>query len=142
MNRWFYKPDKMFLARLQHDGDLLLSIKNVFKESGIRMGFFTAIGAVKTAHVGFYDQKAKTYADSIIDEPAEILSCVGNISTVDGDTSVHAHITLGLKDGTAKGGHLLEGTVIFASELFGIALEGQGLERRFDEITGLKLWSS
>jgi predicted DNA-binding protein with PD1-like motif len=142
MNPWFYKPDKMFLARLPHDGDLLLSIKNVFKESGIQMGFFTAIGAVKTTHVAFYDQAAKIYTDFIIDEPAEILSCVGNVSEVDGGMSVHAHITLGLKDGTAKGGHLLEGTVIFASELFGVALEGQRLERRFDEITGLKLWSS
>ncbi len=142
MNQWSYKPDKMFLARLPYDGDLFLSIKNVFKENGIQMGFFTAIGAVKTAHAAFYDHKAKTYTDFIIDEPAEILSCVGNISEVDGDTSVHAHITLGLKDGTAKGGHLLEGTIIFASELFGIALDGQKLERRFDDITGLKLWSS
>jgi predicted DNA-binding protein with PD1-like motif len=142
MNRWFYKADKVFLARLPHDSDLLLSIKDVFKESGIQMGFFTAIGAVKTARVAFYDQTAKIYTDLIIDETAEILSCVGNISEVDGDISVHAHITLGLKDGTAKGGHLLEGTIIFASELFGIALDGQKLERRFDDITGLKLWSS
>ncbi|HOE16024.1 MAG TPA: DUF296 domain-containing protein [Syntrophorhabdaceae bacterium] len=142
MNPWFYKPDKIFFARLPHDGDLLLSIKSVFKENGIQMGFFTAIGAVKRACVAFYDQGTKTYTDFVIDEPAEILSCVGNISEVDGDVFVHAHITLGLKDGTAKGGHLLEGTTIFASELFGIALEGQRLERRFDEVTGLKLWSS
>lgn len=132
----------MFLARLPHNGDLFLSIKDVFKENSIQMGFFTAIGAVKTAHAAFYDQGTKTYTDFIIDEPAEILSCVGNVSEVDGDLSVHAHITLGLKDGTAKGGHLLEGTIIFASELFGIALDGQRLERRFDDITGLKLWSS
>lgn len=137
-----YKPDKIFFVRLPHDSDLLLSIKSVFKENGIQMGFFTAIGAVKRAHVAFYDQGTKTYTDFVIDEPAEVLSCVGNISEVDGDIFVHAHITLGLKDGTAKGGHLLEGTTIFASELFGIALEGQRLERRFDEITGLKLWSS
>jgi predicted DNA-binding protein with PD1-like motif len=139
---WFYKPDRMFLTRLPHDSDLLLSIKDVFRESGIQMGFFTAIGAVRTAHVAFYDQAAKAYTDFIFDEPAEILSCVGNVSEVDGDISVHAHITLGLKDGTAKGGHLLEGTIIFASELFGIALDGQKLERHFDDITGLKLWSS
>lgn len=139
---WFYKTDKTFLVRLPHDGDLFLSIKDVFQESGIRMGFFTAIGAVKKARIAFYDQEAKIYNDLIVDEPAEILSCTGNISEVDGGMSVHAHITLGLKDGTAKGGHLLEGTVIFASELFGIALDGQRLERCFDNITGLKLWSS
>lgn len=142
MNPWFYKPDRVFLTRLQYDGDLFLSIKNVFKENGIQMGFFTAIGAVKTAHVAFYDQAAKTYTDFIIDEAAEILSCVGNISEIDGDISVHAHITLGLKDGTAKGGHLLEGTIVFAAELFGVALDGRRLERRFDDTTGLKLWSS
>ncbi len=99
-----------------------------------------AIGAVKSAKVAFYDQDNKVYGNLSIDEPAEILSCFGNISEVDGEIFAHAHITLGLKDGTAKGGHLIEGTAIFACELFGVSLEGEQLKRRYDEVTGLKLW--
>ena len=139
---WQYKANKIFLERLQHDRDLLLSIQQVFAQQGIKMGFFAAIGAVKRAKVGFYDQKERSYREELIDEPAEILSCIGNASELEGDTSVHAHVTLALEDGSTRGGHLLEGTVIFACELCGVELAGEQLKRVFDTVTGLKLWET
>ena len=54
---------------------------------------------------------------------------------------VHAHVTLGDKDGQAFGGHLAEGTLVFACE-FAI-LEHQSatsLVRQIDGPTGLFLW--
>ena len=139
---WIYNTGKAFLDRLPHDADLLISIKEAFKKSNIRMGFFVAIGAVKYAKMAFYAQGDHTYHEFSIDEPAEILNCTGNVSELDGEIFVHAHITLGLKDGIAKGGHLVEGTKIFACELFIIPLDGEQLQRSFDEVTGLKLWNN
>lgn len=135
-----YNIEKTFLARLNHDADLLTAIKDIFKSNNIKTGFFNAIGAVKCARIGFYNQQDKVYKELKIDEPAEILSCIGNISEIDDDMSVHAHIVLGLKDGNTKGGHLLEGTLIFACELFGMSLKGTQLKRKYDDTTGLKLW--
>jgi hypothetical protein len=137
---WPYNTGETFLDRLPHDGDLLVSIKESFEKAGITMGFFVAIGAVKCAKVAFYGQDDHQYHDFSFNEPAEILNCTGNVSELDGETFVHAHITLGLKDGTTKGGHLVEGTKIFACELFAIPLEGEQLKRIFDKVTGLKLW--
>lgn len=137
---WPYNTGETFLDRLPHDGDLLVSIKESFEKAGITMGFFVAIGAVKCAKVAFYGQDDHQYHDFSLNEPAEILNCTGNVSELDGETFVHAHITLGLKDGTTKGGHLVEGTKIFACELFAIPLEGEQLKRIFDKVTGLKLW--
>lgn len=131
---------KAFLERLPYDGDLLASIKEEFKKRNVKMGFFVAIGAVKNAKMAFYGQVDHKYHEFSIGAPAEILNCTGNVSEVDGDTFVHAHITLGLEDGTTRGGHLVEGTRIFACELFVIPLDGEQLKRTFDEATGLKLW--
>jgi predicted DNA-binding protein with PD1-like motif len=137
---WSYQQGKTFLTRLPHDGELLDEIKAAFLAQGIETGWFSAIGAVKKTNVAFYDQLEKVYKTIPIDEPAEILSCIGNVSELDGQLFVHAHITLGLQDGLTKGGHLLEGTVIFSCELFGVGLEGENLPRRYDDVTGLKLW--
>ena len=134
---WHYNTGKAFLDRLPHDGDLLVSIKEAFQRSGTKMGFFVAIGAVKYAKIAFYNQDDHKYHEFPVDEPAEILNCTGNVSELDGETFVHAHITLGLKDGTTKGGHLVEGTKIFACELFAIPLDGEQLKRSFDDVTGL-----
>ena len=137
---WHYNSGKAFLDRLPHDGDLLVSIKESFKKAGIKMGFFVAIGAVQYAKIAFYNQDDLKYNEFSVDEPAEILNCTGNVSDLDGETFVHAHITLGLKDGTTRGGHLVDGTKIFACELFAIPLDGEQLKRTYDQITGLKLW--
>ncbi len=137
---WLYNCSKTFLARLKHDDDLLCAIKDTFQSSSVGMGVFMAIGAVKKARIAFYDQKERIYIEEQIDEPAEILSCIGNVSEKNGEIFVHAHITLGLKDGSVKGGHLIEGTKIFACELYGAVLEGEQLERCFDDVTGLTLW--
>ena len=131
---------KAFLERLPHDSDLLASIKEEFKKRNIKMGFFVAIGAVKNAKMAFYGQDDHKYHEFSVDEPAEILNCTGNVSELDGETFVHAHVTLGLKDGTTRGGHLVEGTKIFACELFALPLDGEQLIRTFDAVTGLKLW--
>jgi hypothetical protein len=139
---WHYNSGKAFLDRLPHDGDLLVSIQEAFQRSGTKMGFFVAIGAVKHAKIAFYNQDDHKYHEFSVDEPAEILNCTGNVSELDGETFVHAHITLGLKDGTTKGGHLVEGTKIFACELFAVPLEGEPLKRSFDDVTGLKLWQA
>jgi uncharacterized protein len=139
---WRYRTNEAFLDRLPHDGDLFTSIREAFKKSDIRMGFFVAIGAVKCAKMAFYGQEDHAYHEFSVDEPAEILNCTGNVSELDGETFVHAHITLGLKDGTTRGGHLVEGTKIFACELFAIPLDGEQLRRSLDDVTGLKLWKS
>lgn len=142
MLMWHYNAGKAFIDRLPHNGDLLVSIREAFESAGIKMGFFVAIGAVKYAKMAFYGQADHRYHEFSLDEPAEILNCSGNVSELDGETFVHAHITLGLKDGTTKGGHLAEGTKIFACELFAIPLDGEQLKRAFDDVTGLKLWKT
>lgn len=139
---WAYNERKAFLDRLPHDGDLLVSIREAFRKAGVKMGFFVAIGAVQHARMAFYDQESHAYLEFSVEEPAEILNCTGNVSELDGETFVHAHITLGLKDGTTKGGHLVEGTKIFACELFAIPLDGEQLKRTFDDVTGLRLWKA
>jgi uncharacterized protein len=137
---WHYIPKDTFLERLPHGADLLVAIRDLFEGQGSRMGFFAAIGAVEKATVGFYNQQTRSYETLSIDEPAEILSCVGNVSELKGSVMIHGHITLGLKDGSTKGGHLMQGTLIFACELFGCILEGPQLVRTFDDETGLNLW--
>jgi len=46
-----------------------------------------------------------------VDEQCEVLSLIGDIASGDDGPSLHAHVVLGLADGTTRGGHLLEGRV-------------------------------
>ena len=135
-----YETGKVILEGLPHGSDLLETITDLARREGVQVGTIMAIGAVKRSRIGFYDQTAREYRERDIEGPMEICSCLGNISLKDGEIFVHAHITLADSEGRVVGGHLCVGTIIFAAECRISELQGESLERSYDETTGLSLW--
>jgi len=135
-----FNLERNLLIRAEHNSDLVQFITKIAEKRGITVAAFTAIGAVKHAKLGFYDQENRKYREITIDTPHEIASCIGNISLKDGKPFVHVHAVLAGEDGNTKAGHLIEATV-FAAEVHLRELEGAKLERKRDEVTGLSLWN-
>lgn len=131
--------NKELVVRLKHDADLVQSITELARNKGIEAGSFTAIGALKSARLGYYDQKDREYREIKIDSPHELASCIGNISLKDGEPFVHVHAVLADRTGNTKGGHLFGG-IVFAAEVHLRQLEGPKIERKYDEATGVSLW--
>jgi predicted DNA-binding protein with PD1-like motif len=127
------------VVRAKHDSDLVEFLTELAKKNRIMVATFTAIGALKYAKLGFYDQKTHEYSEILLSTPQEIACCVGNISMKEGEPFVHAHAVLADRDGNTKAGHLLEGKV-FAAEVHLIELLGTKLVRKNDAATGLSLW--
>jgi predicted DNA-binding protein with PD1-like motif len=134
-----YDTCKHLMVRFRQDADLIRSITELARRKGIEAGSFTAIGALKRAKLGYYDQKNRKYREMMIAAPHELVSCVGNVSLSEGKPFVHAHVVLGDEKGNTKAGHLLEG-IVFAAEVHLRQLEGPKLERKLDEVTNLWLW--
>ena len=134
-------PGRKIMGRLAKGEDLLAALSKVAREHGITLGEVQAIGAVSQARVGYYHQTERQYYFLDLARPLEIASLIGNISLKDGEPMVHAHVTLSDSDGRAFGGHLAEGTLVFACEF--TIQEYQSatpLVRRMDDPTGLFLW--
>ncbi|RLB08278.1 MAG: DNA-binding protein [Deltaproteobacteria bacterium] len=129
-----------YLIRLPHGADLLEVLTEQCRKRGVRVGFLSVIGAVQEATIGYYDQKDRLYRSRQISGGLEITSCMGNISLKDGTVMVHAHILLSDAGGKTYGGHLMSPTILFAGEALIQELEGEPLERKYDEVTGLFLW--
>ena len=134
-----YDASKELIVRLKHDAEVVQSISELAKSKGIKAGSFTAIGALKRAELGYYDQRSHEYRKIRIESPMELASCIGNISLKDGEPFVHAHAVLSDEKGKTTAGHLLEG-IVFATEVYFRQLEGPKLERKYDEVTELMLW--
>jgi predicted DNA-binding protein with PD1-like motif len=99
---------------------------------------FTAIGAFSRAVVGYFDLERKDYEPIDVDEQVEVLSIVGHVTREPGGRNVHAHAVLSRRDGTAIGGHLLEGHVRPTLEIV-LTESPAHLRRTKDEATGLPL---
>ena len=127
------------MLRVKHDCDLVKFIAEFAQEQKIGAALFTALGALKRTKLGFYDQQKHVYKELDVDVPVELASCVGNISVREGKPFVHAHAVLSDEEGNTKAGHLFE-AIVFAGEVHLLELEGQRLERKPDNVTGLFLW--
>lgn len=127
------------LALVLETGDEVMdTLRSFARERGLRASQFTAIGALKNAKLAFFDLPTMKYAPIPIDEQAEVLSLLGDITEEDGEPRVHAHAVLGLRDGTTRGGHLLEAHTRPTLEVL-LTESPDLLERRHDPQTGLSL---
>jgi hypothetical protein len=134
------KLGKTVFARLDKGEDLLEAIASVAKQSKISSGFFTLIGTLKKAKIGFY--RDGNYEPIEIDGPLEIVSCIGNVSIKEKMPIIHAHMAVSDEKGQTFGGHVLpECLISITGELMLVEAMGLKLERKFDEKTKLNLWS-
>jgi predicted DNA-binding protein with PD1-like motif len=110
------------------------------EENGLDASQITAIGAFSSATLGYFDFEITDYREIPIDEQVEVLSLVGDIATHDGKPKVHAHVVVGRKDGTTRGGHVLQAHVRPTLEVI-VTESPRHLKRRSDPPTGLALIS-
>lgn len=113
-------------------------IESFAAEHRLTAAQITAIGAFARATLGWFDWDEKTYREIVVDEQVELLSLVGDIALKDDEPSLHAHVVVGKRDGSAHGGHLLSATVRPTMEI--ILTEAPAhLRKRHDPESGLAL---
>ncbi len=108
------------------------------KQASLTAAHFTAIGAFSDVTLGYIDLEKKDYKHNRLREQVEVLSLIGNVALHEGKPKVHAHIVVGRSDGTAHGGHLIEGQVQPTLEVV-ITESPHHLRRTTDPRTGLAL---
>jgi predicted DNA-binding protein with PD1-like motif len=107
-------------------------------EHRLTAAHFTGLGAFRSVVLGYFEWQKKDYKRIPIDEQVEVVSLVGDIALANGKPVVHAHVVVGKADGTAYGGHLLEGRVRPTLEVV-LTESPSHLRRTHDAASGLPL---
>ena len=130
--------EKTFALVFDTGDEAMAGLTAFAAEQGIAAAHFTAIGAFRDVTLGFFEWPSKTYKKIPLHEQVEALSLIGDIALNDGQPTIHAHVVVGLSDGTTRGGHLMEAHVRPTLEV--ILVESPAhLQRRFDPASGLAL---
>lgn len=104
-------PTRAYVVVLDPQDEAVVALTEFAREHGLGASQITAVGAFKTAVVGWFDRGAKDYRRIPVGEQCEVLSLVGDIAVGREGPVPHLHAVLGLQDGSTRGGHLLEGHV-------------------------------
>lgn len=132
-------PPRTFAVVLAESDSVTDELTRFAADHDVGAAALTAIGAFRRATLGFFDRTAKEYLEIPVEEQAEVLSLTGDLARADdGAVALHAHVVLGLRDGTTRGGHLLSATVRPTLEV--MVTESPGLlRRRYRPDVGLAL---
>jgi predicted DNA-binding protein with PD1-like motif len=124
-------------------GDEVIERLTAFaRDANILFASFHALGAFERATFAFWNWDTRRYEDIPIGEQVEVVSLVGNVARDEkGKHRVHAHVSLGKRDGSLIGGHLKVGIVRPTLELV-LTQSNVEITRRRDDETGLPLITS
>jgi predicted DNA-binding protein with PD1-like motif len=131
-------PQRTFAVVFDKGDEVLENLLAFAREHDLSAAEFTGLGALSDAVLGYFDWQQKDYLRISIDEQVEVLNLTGNVALDDGEPKLHPHIVLGKRDGTAHGGHLLEGHVRPTLEVI-VTESPAHLRRQSDPETGLAL---
>jgi predicted DNA-binding protein with PD1-like motif len=129
---------KTFAAVFEKNEEIAQPLLAFANEHGISAAQVTAIGAFSQVVLGYFDPQKKSYMQIPVREQVEVLSFIGNLTREDGKCKLHAHVVVGKSDGTAHGGHFLQGKVWPTLEMV-VSEAPQHLRRVQDKETGLAL---
>lgn len=130
---------RTFVVVLDTEDEVMSCLKRFVERERLHSGQFSAIGAFRSAVLGYFDWERKDYVHIPISEQVEVASFIGDLATgPDSKPSLHIHCVLGRRDGRAMAGHLLEAHVRPTLEIIWRDSPAH-LSKRHDADSGLAL---
>jgi predicted DNA-binding protein with PD1-like motif len=127
------------VIRFEKGEEIVSTLKKFCEEEDISTAsIISCIGATDSLEIGIYDTLKKEYKSIIRDGDHEITSINGNITTMNGNTYLHLHITVADKELKIFGGHLNSAIVSATCELILAPISGN-VKRFHDKTSGLNL---
>lgn len=129
-----------YIIRMQCGENILSDIKEVCQNEKIVLGSVQGIGALDEVTIGVFDRNQFKYLSESYKGDFEIASCIGNISTQNGETYLHIHIVIGnVHEDKVYAGHLSKGIISLTGEFVIHKINGV-VEREYSEEVGLNLF--
>lgn len=131
--------EDIIVARIDKGEEILENLKVICKKENVKLANVNALGAINDFEVGLFDVDEKKYYSKKYTGNFEIVSLTGSITTKNGETYMHIHLSAGDKENKVYGGHLNRAVVSATCEMFIQVIDGK-VERKFDEEIGLNLF--
>jgi len=130
---------RTYAVVLETGDEVMVCLRQFVSQERLAAAQITAIGAFSDAVLRYFDWETKSYLDIAVNEQVEVASMVGDVAEdPSGEPSLHIHLVLGKRDGSALAGHL--GSAHVRPTLEAIFNESPAhLRKRKDLETGLAL---
>jgi predicted DNA-binding protein with PD1-like motif len=131
--------ERTFAVELETGEEAMACLHTFAKQQRISAAQITAIGAFSSLVLKYFDWDKKQYLDNPVKEQVEVASLIGDVALApSGEPSIHVHLVVGRRDGTALAGHLGSGVVRPTLEII-LTESPAHLRKKQDPQSGLAL---
>jgi len=127
------------MVRIDKGEELVDGLKTICKKLDIKLGSIIGIGATDKVIVGLMNTKTKKYQSKEFTGDHEIVSLVGNITTMNGEVYLHLHVIICNVEHKALGGHLTSAVISATFEGIIDIIDGQ-INREYNDAVGLNVF--
>ncbi len=111
-----FDPGRVYLLSFDRGEDLLDSLTGFARSNDVLAAVVTFLGSVSRADLSWYDPDTGGYRTLVREEQLEVAGGTGNISLHEDRPLVHIHAVFADSTGRTIGGHINQGTTVFAME--------------------------
>jgi uncharacterized protein len=111
----------VYQVRFSTGDEILSGLQELAEKHHITSAYITGLGGLSTALLGWGDPANGAFKKVPIEDKAELVSLVGDISMRNDKPYVHLHAVVGFKDGSTKAGHVIEAHVAPIAEIAVVA---------------------
>ena len=130
---------RTFVVVLETGEEVMECLERFSREQRIAAAQLTAIGALSEVVLRYFDWDSKEYREVPVREQVEVASLIGDVAQApSGGPSLHIHLVVGRRDGTAMAGHLGRARVRPTLEVI-LTESPAHLRKRQDAESGLAL---
>jgi predicted DNA-binding protein with PD1-like motif len=130
---------RTFAVILETGDEVMGCLRQFATSSNVHAAQLTAIGALSDLVLMYFDWEKKDYLRIPVREQVEVASLIGDVALApSGEPSLHVHLVVGKRDGTAMAGHLAEAHVRPTLEVI-LTESPAHLRKVKDKTTGLAL---
>jgi predicted DNA-binding protein with PD1-like motif len=130
---------RTFAVVMERGDEAMKSLQRFAVAHRIAAAQITGIGAFSAVTILYFDWETKRYQPIPVNEQVEVASLIGDVAVApSGEPSIHIHLVVGRRDGSAMAGHLGEGHVRPTLELI-VTESPVHLRKLKDRETGLAL---
>jgi len=140
-SKLLYEKDglRTFALIFKQGDEVLTTLKPFAEAEKIAAAQFSAIGAFSDAVLAYFDWETKKYRHNPVNEQVEVASLTGDVALdPDRQPTLHVHVVLGCRDGSALAGHLVTAHVRPTLEVV-LTESPSFLQKRQDPESGLAL---
>ena len=130
---------RTFALVLETGDEAMSCLESFAKQHRVSAAQISGIGAFSAVTLKYFDWQDKRYLSNEVNEQVEVASLLGDVALApSGEPSIHVHLVVGRRDGSAMAGHLGSGQVRPTLELV-ITESPTHLQKVKDATTGLAL---